>query len=58
MTFATASLVENWIDETEKRTWFCSNPAGMATSIIYPDAGHAAEFQYPELFVDDVDRFP
>jgi starvation-inducible DNA-binding protein len=25
---ATASLIENWIDETERRTWFLSQAAG------------------------------
>ncbi len=27
---ATASLIENWIDETERRTWFLSQIAGPA----------------------------
>jgi len=26
---ATASLIENWIDETERRTWFLSESAGV-----------------------------
>jgi len=26
---ATASLIENWIDETERRTWFLSEAAGQ-----------------------------
>jgi starvation-inducible DNA-binding protein len=25
---ATASLIENWIDATERRTWFLSESAG------------------------------
>jgi starvation-inducible DNA-binding protein len=25
---ATASLIENWIDETERRTWFLSEIVG------------------------------
>jgi len=28
-----------------------------AQLIIYPDSGHAAHFQYPEMFVDDAARF-
>jgi starvation-inducible DNA-binding protein len=27
---ATASLIENWIDETERRTWFLSESCGRA----------------------------
>jgi pimeloyl-ACP methyl ester carboxylesterase len=28
-----------------------------AQLIVYPDAGHASLFQYPELFVADTARF-
>ena len=27
---ATASLIETWIDETERRTWFLSETAGQS----------------------------
>ncbi len=28
-----------------------------AQLIVYPDANHGSQYQYPKLFVDDVTRF-
>ena len=53
-------LVANGVEDVmipTYQSYALSQALPNAALIIYPDAGHAFMFQYPEAFADDVERF-